>query len=89
MRVYHDPDADLSLLQDKQIAVIGYGNQGRAQALNLRESGLQVLAGNRADEYADLAREDGFSPLPQPRSASCASRETCAGSISRRGRRVT
>jgi len=64
MRIYRDEDADLSILQGKQIAVIGYGNQGRAQALNLRDSGLQVLIGNRADEYADQARADGFSVLP-------------------------
>jgi ketol-acid reductoisomerase len=64
MRVYRNQDADLDLLQARRIAVIGYGNQGRAQALNLRDSGLEVLVGNRADEYADRAREDGFSPLP-------------------------
>ncbi|MGQ9458170.1 MAG: ketol-acid reductoisomerase [Anaerolineae bacterium] len=64
MRIYRDEDADLSILQGKQIAVIGYGNQGRAQALNLRDSGLRVLVGNRADEYADQARADGFSVLP-------------------------
>ncbi len=64
MRIYRDEDADLSVLQGKQIAIIGYGNQGRAQALNLRDSGLQVLVGNRADEYADQARADGFSVLP-------------------------
>ena len=64
MCIYLDPDADLSLLQGKQIAVIGYGNQGRAQALNLRDSGLRVLVGNRADVYMDRAREDSFSPLP-------------------------
>jgi ketol-acid reductoisomerase len=69
MRVYRDDDADLTLLRDRRIAVIGYGNQGRAQALNLRDSGLQVIIGNRADEYAARAREDGFSPLPIARAA--------------------
>jgi ketol-acid reductoisomerase len=63
MQVYHDEDADLSLLEGKQIAVIGYGNQGRAQALNLRDSGLQVLVGNREDDYAERAREDRFRVL--------------------------
>ena len=41
--------------------MIGYGNQGRAQALNLRDSGLEVLIGNREDDYAGQARKDGFS----------------------------
>ncbi len=63
MQVYHDVDADLRLLEGRQIAVIGYGNQGRAQALNLRDSGLEVLIGNRDDEYAERAREDGFPVL--------------------------
>jgi ketol-acid reductoisomerase len=61
MRLYHDADADLGLLQDHQIAVIGYGNQGRAQALNLRDSGLSVIVGNQEDGYGQLAREEGFS----------------------------
>jgi ketol-acid reductoisomerase len=63
MKVYHDEDGDLGLLEGKRIAVVGYGNQGRAQALNLRDSGLEVLIGNREDEYAELAREDGFQAL--------------------------
>lgn len=49
MRIYHDQDTDLSNLEGKQIAVIGYGNQGRAQAQNLRDSGLAVIIGNRGD----------------------------------------
>jgi ketol-acid reductoisomerase len=64
MKVYHDEDADLDLLRGRRIAVIGYGNQGRAQALNLRDSGLNVSVGNLEDEYAAQAREDGFELLP-------------------------
>jgi len=64
MHVYHDEDADLKLLANRQIAVIGYGNQGRAQALNLRDSGLQVLVGNRDDDYAGRASDDGFKVVP-------------------------
>jgi len=63
MQVYHDQDADLSLLEGRRIAVIGYGNQGRAQALNLRDSGLEVVIGNREDGYAERAREDGLPVL--------------------------
>lgn len=64
LKVYHDRDADLQLLAGRRIAVIGYGNQGRAQAQNLRDSGLEVVIGNRDDEYRARAREDGFVVLP-------------------------
>jgi ketol-acid reductoisomerase len=63
MRVYHDQDADLGVLKNRRIAVVGYGNQGRAQALNLRDSGLEVLVGNMSDAYGERAREDGFALL--------------------------
>ena len=59
-RVYFDKDADLSVLKGKLIAVIGYGNQGRAQALNLRDSGLKVIIGNIEDEYREVALKDKF-----------------------------
>ena len=44
MRVYYDRDADLDLLKAKKVAVIGYGSQGRAHALNLRDSGVANVA---------------------------------------------
>lgn len=69
MRVYHDEDADLRDLADQTIAVIGYGNQGRAQALNLRDLGLPVIIGNRDDAYADGAMADGFTPMSIGRAA--------------------
>lgn len=43
--VYYDQDADLSVIQDKKIAIIGYGSQGHAHALNLRDSGMDVRVG--------------------------------------------
>jgi len=58
--LYTAEDANLELLQENTIAVIGYGNQGRAQALNLRDSGARVIIGNLQDRYGDLARADGF-----------------------------
>jgi ketol-acid reductoisomerase len=62
--IYHDGDADLGALAGRRIAVVGYGNQGRSQALNLRDSGQDVVIGNRDDDYAAQARADGFEPLP-------------------------
>ncbi len=47
VKVYHDDDADLNVLQGKKIAVIGYGSQGHAHALNLHDSGLDVRVGLR------------------------------------------
>jgi ketol-acid reductoisomerase len=57
---YHDEDADLDDVRGQSIAVIGYGNQGRSQALNLRDSGLVVRIGAIADRSRTQAREDGF-----------------------------
>ena len=47
MKVYHDEDIDGSILDGKKVAVIGYGSQGRAQALNMKESGVDVVVGLR------------------------------------------
>ena len=44
-KTYHDQDADLSLIQQKKVAVIGYGSQGHAHALNLKDSGVEVRVG--------------------------------------------
>ena len=43
--IFYDKDADLSLIQGKKVAVIGYGSQGHAHALNLRDSGVEVVVG--------------------------------------------
>ena len=59
-RVYYDKDADIDDLAGDTIVVLGYGIQGRAQALNLRDSGLPVIVGNREDTYREQARADGF-----------------------------
>ncbi len=60
MNAYYDEDAKLEALRGKTIAIVGYGNQGRAQALNLRDSGLKVVVGSIRDESAGRAAEDGF-----------------------------
>lgn len=58
--IYHETDANLDHLAQRQVALIGYGNLGRALALNLRDSGLNLIIGNQQDHYADLANNDGF-----------------------------
>lgn len=60
-QIYHDDDADLGVLEDQTVALVGYGNQGRSQALNLRDSGVNVIVGNIRDQAAQRAKEDGFS----------------------------
>jgi ketol-acid reductoisomerase len=62
--IFHDADADLGALAGKTLGVIGYGNQGRSQALNVRDSGLATIIGNLDDEYAARARADGFAVHP-------------------------
>ena len=47
MKVYYDKDADLSLIKGKKVAIIGYGSQGHAHALNLHDSGVDVVVGVR------------------------------------------
>jgi ketol-acid reductoisomerase len=62
MQVYFDADADLELVRSRKIAVLGYGNQGRAQALNLRDSGAEQLIVALRDDApsGERARQDGF-----------------------------
>ncbi len=63
-KMYYDQDADLSLLKGKTIAVIGYGSQGHAQAQNLRDSGCEVVVGQRpGSANYELAVKDGFKPV--------------------------
>ena len=59
-KIYCDDDIDIKVLNSRKIGIIGYGNQGRAQALNLRDSGFKPMIANRDDEYKDRAIEDGF-----------------------------
>lgn len=62
--IYREADANLSALASRRVAIIGYGNQGRAQALNLRDSGVPVIIGNIGDTYRDQALAEGFTVLP-------------------------
>src|SRR3989338_3124774 len=63
-RIYYDQDADLKALKSKTVAIIGYGIQGRGQALNLRDSGVKVVVAQRpGGPNYDLAKQDGFTPI--------------------------
>ncbi len=62
-KVYYDKDADLKLLKNKKVAVIGYGSQGHAQAQNLKDSGVNVIIGVIPDATADAAKKAGFSVM--------------------------
>jgi len=65
VKVYLDKDVDLSTLKDQTVSVIGYGSQGRAQALNMRDSGVNVIVGLRPDGNSwKKAAADGFEPQP-------------------------
>ena len=61
-KIYYESDADLSVLDGQRVAVVGYGNQGRSWALNLRDSGLAVDVFTRADDSRDQAEAEGFTP---------------------------
>ncbi len=64
MEVYYEKDANLEVLRDKVIAIIGYGSQGHAQALNLRDSGLNVIVAQRpGGPNYELAKKHGFEPM--------------------------
>ena len=58
--IWYERDADESVLHGRSVAVVGYGNQGRSWALNLRDSGLDVRVCVRADTTRDAAHADGF-----------------------------
>ncbi|MDR1921694.1 MAG: ketol-acid reductoisomerase [Candidatus Adiutrix sp.] len=64
MQVYFKKDAPMTPLQNKTIAILGYGSQGHSQAQNLRDSGLNVIVGQRpGSPNYDLAVEHGFTPV--------------------------
>ena len=64
LKIYYDKDADLGLLKNKTVAIIGYGSQGHAQAQNLRDSGVKVLVAEvPGTPNYDLAVEHGFQQI--------------------------
>ncbi len=70
VEVYYDKDADLEVLEEKTIAIIGYGSQGHAQAQNLIDSGLNAIVGLRKDSSSrETAENDGLSVYPTAEAA--------------------
>ena len=64
MKMYYDKDADLNLLRDKTVAIIGYGSQGHAHALNLHDSGVRVVVGLREGSASrKAAAQEGLEVL--------------------------
>src|SRR3954452_792701 len=64
-KVYYESDAGLDALQDKTVAVIGYGSQGHAHALNLRDSGINVVVGlHEGSKSRAKAEADGLRGAP-------------------------
>lgn len=65
IKVYYEKDADLGVLKDKIIGIIGYGIQGRGQALCLRDSGCTVIVSEMSGTpNFEQAKKDGFDPMP-------------------------
>ena len=70
-KLYYDKDADLSLLKGKTIAIIGYGSQGHAHALNLKDAGFDVVVGlYRGSKSWEKAKADGLKVMPVDEAAS-------------------
>ncbi|MDD5561927.1 MAG: ketol-acid reductoisomerase [Candidatus Omnitrophica bacterium] len=72
-KVYYDQDADLNILKDKAIAIIGYGIQGRGQSLCLRDSGCRVIVSEmEGTPNYEQAKKDGFTPVSAAEAAKAA-----------------
>jgi len=69
-KIYYDRDADLKVLKDRKVAIIGYGSQGHAQAQNLRDSGVNVIVAElEGTANYKLAVKQGFKPVPAAKAA--------------------
>ena len=69
MRVYYDRDADINLIKSKKVAVVGYGSQGHAHVLNLRDSGVKdvVVALRKGSASAQKAEKERSRSWMSPR----------------------
>ncbi len=66
VNIYYDADADLSIIQGRKVAVIGYGSQGHAHALSLRDSGVEVRIGLPEGRRAARRPRTTASPCRRP-----------------------
>ena len=72
-KMYYEKDCDLGKLDGKKIAIIGYGSQGHAHAMNLRDSGCDVIVGLRQGGKSwPVAEKDGFTVMTVPEAAKAA-----------------
>ncbi len=70
MQVFYEADVDVSVMRNAVVAVLGYGSQGHAHAQNLRDSGFNVIVGQRPGSTNwELAKEHGFDPVPAAEAA--------------------
>jgi len=69
MIIYHDEHGDLTQLAGRLVGVLGYGNMGRPVALNLRDSGIDVIITDPSPDKQFLAAEEGFSVVDMPQLA--------------------
>ena len=77
-RIFYSEDCNLSLLEGKTIAIVGYGSQGHAHALNLKESGAHVIIGlYEGSKSWKRAEEQGFEVYTTAEAAKKADRSTC------------
>ena len=76
--IYYQDDADLSKLDGKTVGIVGFGSQGHAQAMNLRDSGVNVIVNTREGSANwKFAIEHGFEPESDPRGPQTEERATC------------
>ncbi len=71
-KMYYEKDCDISYLKGKTVAIVGYGSQGHAHAMNLRDSGVQVIVGLRKGKSWDKAVKDGFDVMTVAEAAKAA-----------------
>ncbi|MGD9889034.1 MAG: ketol-acid reductoisomerase [Halothiobacillaceae bacterium] len=73
MQMYYDKDCDLSIIRAKTVAIIGYGSQGHAHALNLRDSGVKVIVGLREGSSSAIkAKNEGLTVMDVPAAVAAA-----------------
>ena len=72
-KIYYEKDADIKLIKDKTIAIIGYGSQGHAHARNLHDSGIKVVVGLRKEsDFWKRAEKDGLKVMTVPEATKAA-----------------